>query len=338
MPSGTNRDLSFPRGGRGIATGAMIPAMIARIVAASIATLFPAFCAAQTAGEHAAHLDLSQGIPLVQVRIDGKGPFTFVVDTGTNVAAIVSPRIVKRLGLPAAGHRQITDLGGKETHTLDEVQLDTLSLAGTDFRAVRAAVADLPDGDSVLDGILGFGLFRNTLLTLDYPRHRLVLSEGGLAGATAESILPMRMPHGIPTAEISIAGMKTEAGIDSGAAGLSVPSAMAARLGFVGGVETVAYGRTQVSSFELRGGVLDGEVDLAGFRFGQPWLEVNPVFSTANLGSGAMRDFAVTFDQRGRLVRFAASGKRHRLAKPKDRLAPVPVDELVGTVVSRESY
>jgi aspartyl protease len=312
--------------------------MPTRAVAAAMALFFAPLCAAQAPGDHAARIDLSEGIPLVHVSINGQGPFTFVVDTGTNWDAIISPRLVTRLGLAAKGHKRITDLGGQTTRVLAEVELERLSLARTEFHAVRAVVTDLPDGDSVLDGILGFGLFRDKLLTLDYPHHRLVLNDGSLAGTPEANVLGMGTPQGIPLVDISIGGKKTAAGVDSGAPGLSIPASMAADLRFIGGVETVAFGRTQVSGFELRGAVLNGTIELAGYRFEDPWLEINPVFSLANLGSGALKDFAVTFDQRSELVRFAAAGELHHIARPRNRESAVPAEELIGTVVEKESY
>jgi len=303
-----------------------------------MAFCFSSLLAAQPSREHVARMSMTQGIPLVQVRIDGQGPFSFVLDTGTNCEAVISPRVARRLGLRATGQRSITDLGGKGAHMLDAVELNILSVAGAEFHGVRAVVTDLPDGDSVLDGILGFGLFRSKLLTLDYPRHRLIVEEGALAGARDEHVVPMRMPSGIPLVEIEIAGTRIEAGVDSGGRGLSIPASMTGRFRFGGGMDTVAFGRTQVSSFPLRGAVLDGAVELAGFRFEQPWLEVNPIFGIANIGSGALRDFIVTFDQHGKLVRFAAAGNPHRLGKPRNLSTAFRFDELVGTVVTGQTY
>ncbi|MGO9336818.1 MAG: aspartyl protease family protein [Terracidiphilus sp.] len=309
-----------------------------RIAVASVTLCLSCLLAAQPSTEHAARFRMTQGIPLIEVRIDGQGPFSFVIDTGTNCQAIVSPRLAKRLGLSATGHKSITDLGGRDAHVLDAVELGTLSLAGADFHAIQAVVADLPGGDSVLDGVLGFGLFRNELLTLDYPRHRLILEKGSLAGISDEHVVPMRMPSGVPMLEVGIADSKMEAGIDSGGLGLSIPASMIGKFRFIGDIETVAFGRTQVSSFALRGAVLDGAAELAGFRFEQPWLEINPLFDVANIGSGALSDFIVTFDQRSKLVRFTSADKPHRLVKPKNRTISSDLDDLVGTVAVTETY
>jgi hypothetical protein len=309
-----------------------------RVAVAAVVLYLPCFLAAQPSREYVARINMTLGIPLVQVRIDGKGPFSFVIDMGTNCEAIISPRLVKRLGLSATGQKSITDLGGHGTRALDTVELSTLSLARADFHKVGAVVADLPDGDSVLDGILGFRLFRNELLTLDYPGSRLILEEGALAGTRDEHVVPMQMPNGIPLVDIDIADAKIEAGIDSGGLGLSVPVSMIGKVRFDGGIDTVAFGRTQVSSFALRGAVLDGSVGLAGFRFEQPWLEINPIFGIANIGSGALRDFVVTFDQSSKLVRFTSAGVPHRLVKPRNSASSLRLDDLVGTVAITQVY
>jgi len=297
----------------------------------AFASQFPA------ADAQSARLDLSQGIPIVHVRIDGKGPFLFVVDTGTSCEAIVSPRLARRLGLSPNGQTRITDLGGRATHTLDEVSLETVSLAGTEFHSVRAVVTDLPDGDAVFDGILGFRLFRGRLLTLDYPHHKLLLGDGVLAGSRSPDVLPMRMAGGIPMVDLAAGDTTIRAAVDSGGLGLSVPAAVARTLKFSGGRETVALGKTQVSDFPLTGGVLAGSIGLDGHRFERPFVEVNPVFPIANLGSRAMVDFAVTFDQRSRLVQFASQRSVHRIAKPGRPGAP-PEQELIGVVYVKQTY
>ncbi|HKF48269.1 MAG TPA: retropepsin-like aspartic protease [Terracidiphilus sp.] len=283
-----------------------------------------------------AKIDLTGGVPLVEVRIDGKGPFHFVVDTGTNCGAIVSPRLAKRLGLSSEGHAQITDLGGRATHTLDEVSLDTVSLDGIEFHSVSAVVTDLPDGDAVFDGILGFRLFRGRLLTLDYPHHRLRVSDGVLAGSRNHDVVPMTMPGGIPVVDLAAGGTTIQAAVDSGGLGLSVPASVAQALRFSGS-ETIALGKTQVSDFTLAGGVLAGSIGLDGHRFESPFVEVNPVFPIADLGSRAMADFAVTFDQTSMLIEFSSGRTVHRLVKPSRPGAP-PEEELIGVVYVKQTY
>src|SRR5262249_49819758 len=103
-PSGyQRRSWRWMRGAKGERASflAMISAMLSRTVLTSLALCVPCLLAGQPTGAHTAHFEVSQGIPLVHIKIDGQGPFAFVLDTGTNCEAIVSPRLVRRLGLSA---------------------------------------------------------------------------------------------------------------------------------------------------------------------------------------------------------------------------------------------
>ena len=74
-------------------------------------------------------------------------------------------------------------------------------------------------------GVLGFPLFEDFLLTLDYPGRRMLLSTGILPEHAAGSLLPFRMQDGVPIAKLLIDGMNVDAQIDSGGSGLSLPEA-----------------------------------------------------------------------------------------------------------------
>jgi hypothetical protein len=63
-----------------------------------------------------------------------------------------------------------------------------------------------------------------------------------------------------------------------------------------------------------------------------------PRLHIANIGSGALRDFTVTFDQHSKIVRFASATKLHRLTKSGNVLGSSPFEELIGTVAVRQSY
>jgi predicted aspartyl protease len=303
-----------------------------------MAAFSASLCGAQQAADRSAHIDLCRGVPLVRVNVNGRGPFSFIVDTGTSSRVILSRRLVKRLGLPVTGSIHVTDLSGSKRQALDAVTIDTLEVAGTQFRSVPAAVNNLPNGDNVFDGLLGFALFRDYLLTLDYPHRKLTLTKGSLAGSRDPNVLPLRMPGGIPVVPVSIAGNTADTEIDSGGLGLSLTAALAGQVKFAGRLKTVAYGRTQLSAFELRGGVMDGAVELGEFRFDEPWVEINPVFPLPSLGSAALQDFAVTFDQRSRLAQFSSASRAHSLRKPRMPGQLTPADELVGTTFTRVVY
>jgi predicted aspartyl protease len=261
-----------------------------------------------------ARLELHHGVPFVKVMINGKGPFTFVIDTGTSSDAIVTPALAGELGLPVVERRHLTDLGGQNVQSVDVVAIHKLSVAGAEFQSVRADVHSALATIGPYDGILGFRLFRDKLMTLDFPQRRLVLSEGDSLESSDPNVLPVQMSRTVPTVMLEIGDERVEAQIDSGGRGLCIPESVAQSLKFEGSLDVIARGHTQVSSFPILGGTMNGEVEFAGYTFNKPFIEIVPNFPVADVGAATLQDFAVSFDQRHCLARFVAARKTLRIA------------------------
>src|SRR5262249_31913615 len=145
-------------------------------------------------GPHVAPVELRRAMPFVQVLVDGKGPYTFGIDTGTGTQALVAPTLAEKLGLETKGTVQAGDPSGKNPRQLPRGQLRTLSVAGVQSRGVTAAVYQPSQAEGPCDGILGFPLFKEWLLTLDYPGSRLSLSSGRLELSGDGSVVAFRTP------------------------------------------------------------------------------------------------------------------------------------------------
>ncbi|WP_263354918.1 aspartyl protease family protein [Acidicapsa acidisoli] len=265
-------------------------------------------------GATSAPLELRHGVPFVKVMINGKGPFTFIIDTGTSSDAIVTPALAATLGLQVVERRHLTDLGGQNVQGVNVVAIQKLTVAGVDFPSVHADVHAALTTVGPYDGILGFRLFRNELMTLDYPRHRLVLSVGDSLQSGDPNVLPLHMSRLVPTVILEIGNEPVEAQIDSGGQGICVPESVAESLKFQGSLDVVARGHTQVSTFPILGGKIDEDVEFAGHTFDKPFIEIIPNFPVADVGSGTLQDFVVSFDQKHCLARFFTTRKNIRIA------------------------
>src|SRR5271168_464416 len=150
-----------------------------RTLALIVAGAFSAGCARPAAlaqdSSHSAPLEIVHDRPFAMVMVNGKGPFRFVIDTGTGGEAFVSADLAAELGLPQAGEITLNDPSGQGGRKVPMVQLASVQVAGVEFTGVKAAVHNLGSGDGACQGLLGFALFRNYLLTLDYPNHRVAL-------------------------------------------------------------------------------------------------------------------------------------------------------------------
>jgi hypothetical protein len=259
---------------------------------------------------HSAYMEVTHGKPYVVVTINGRGPFRFIIDTGTGGDAMVTSELATELGLPLAGEARLNDPTGQGGQTAHVRKIDTLSLAGVDFYSVKALEHALPIDDGACQGMLGFTLFRDFLLTLDYVNGRVDLAEGELTPDGEKSVLPFRMPDGVPIARLKIDNREIEAQIDSAGAGLSLPEQLIPQLRLSQKPTVFARAQSLSTRFQIKVAKLASDVHLGDITLDQPWVEINPAFPLANFGSCPLQHFIVTFDQENKLVRLDGPRKR----------------------------
>jgi hypothetical protein len=112
---------------------------------------------------------------VIEVSINGKGPFKVFFDTGANVS-ILDPEIVAQLNLPASNIvGPVTGLSGGTIDTkpfhVKELRIGELTLNDQDFFNIPIP---LPKSYAIV-GAIGFDLFSRMAIKADYERHRLIL-------------------------------------------------------------------------------------------------------------------------------------------------------------------
>lgn len=280
---------------------------LTRLGGCTLLLAMAALPATAQSSDYSTRMEVVHGKPYVMVMVNGKGPFRFVIDTGTGGQALVTSALADQLALPVVGQARLTDPSGQGEQRAQILLIDSLNVAGVEFTGVKAIRHGLAAEDATCQGLLGFTLFRDYLLKLDYPNQRMTLAPGSLTPDGERSVLPFRMPDGVPIAALRINGMLVEAQFDSGGVGLSLPRQIAARLKFVSDPAVFAIGESLSTRFEMMAGRLDADVHVGRYAFQQPVVEINPAFPLANFGACAMRNFAITFDQASLLVRLESS-------------------------------
>jgi len=266
---------------------------------------------------HQALMLENYGKPYILVTINGRGPFRFVIDTGTGGDALVTPALANELGLLPAGQTVLSDPSGQGGKKVPVVLIDSLRFAGIEFRGIRAVSHPFFSEAGTCDGLLGFTLFRDYLLTLDFPNRRVELSKGALVPDGEKTVLPFRMPAGVPITGLNIDGLSAvEAQLDSGGGGLVFPEKLAEHLKY--DISPVAYatGWSVSTRFELKAAKLASDVKLGRYTFTHPVVEIHPAFPLVIFGSPPMQIFAITFDQKNLLVRFESNKRRFSLNAP----------------------
>lgn len=266
-------------------------------------------------------LDLAAGKPVIDVKINGKGPFRFLLDTCAG-GSVINADLVKELGLPKVGKTELGDPSNPKAIQADRIRLEKVEVGSAifeDFEAASWDRANLYPGKDAPRGILGFPVFSQCLLTLDYIHHELRLSSGEIPAKGAKGVADFSIGEGgIPVLEIEIAGKPYSAHIDSGAmSGLSVNSSVAEKLPLSGTPTVIGRGRTVNSEFELKASTLDGQMMLAGTTFDRPEIIINPILKDVNIGSSLLEESCVTFDQRNERLQFQRDPNASSKPKPR---------------------
>ena len=253
------------------------------------------------------------GRPTIDVMIDGKGPFRFLVDTGAGTT-VINQDLAKELGLAIIDTTRIGDPMNPNAIKADVVQVPTMTIGDARFETFAAASWDrgylIRAGETNPPrGVIGFPVFRELLVTFDYVDKKLRLAPGSLPKADGKSVIPYDAPMGIPEFTVNVGGVDVTTHLDTGSGGFySVPKRYLEKLKFKGPLEEVGRARTVNTEMVLKGAELDGTLSLGQFAWEKPFVIVSDELPMGNLGGQALASFAITFDQRAQAMKFEQKG------------------------------
>jgi len=251
------------------------------------------------------------------VMIDGKGPFTFLFDTGGQ--NIIDADVAKQLGLGAAGGGAGSGVGSA-TEAIQFATVDALGVGGATLRKQTFAVAPVHAGFGMssgkpVDGLIGFEVLARFVTTFDYGTNTVMLRTPDAAKpVTQGKTIPFAFNGGHPMVDCAIGGYAGSCVLDTGSRiGLTVltpflaahPSIAPSNVtavganGFgVGGASLGRLGRTtlQLAGYTIPGVITDLSTQTQG-AFADPYY-------AGNVGAGVLKRFALTFDYAHQTVAF----------------------------------
>ncbi len=248
---------------------------------------------------------------IVTAKWDKRGPYNFLIDTGASTT-LVSPMLAQRYGKPNRGHAMAE--GGVsvrssdgETTVLEQTSIPMITLGDAQFENVPALIYDCTTISVHLglriDGILGFPFFRELILSLDYPKSRLVLTKPSSANALQPGVtVPFNNSLGTPTIPLQLEDKSFIALIDSGndcalrinPLGMDLWYSQAPRKGNM--VSSLTGDRPQILAR------LEQSILLGDYRFETPVVEITDELPA--LGGALLRNFVISFDQGSNKVTF----------------------------------
>lgn len=262
---------------------------------------------------------------VLEVKWDRYGPYRFLIDTGSSVT-LVTPALAQRYaGRPVAlGESPTVRVRGADGKVMELPRgtMRRLDLGDARFADIDVLIYDCAPLSAHLgvriDGVLGFPLFRETVLTLDYPGSRIVLQPARNAPLVPGTVIPFDDARKTPLISVRIGDRSLVALIDSGSDAIFTLNPIGVAPVFAQGplvgatVGTMSGDRTQLI------GRLGETLAIGDRVFHRPIVEITDELSA--IGGGMLKHFAVSFDQQRDRVMFHRDA-REPIVMPPQRSA-----------------
>jgi predicted aspartyl protease len=157
---------------------------------------------------------------MIQVTIDGKGPFAMIVDTGST-SETITPEVARRIGLQTRAAGTATG-AGSGSPPLAVTQLSSIAIGSLHFDNLKTGVLDLSPirrtiGFPRLDGIIGYDILRRLRVGVDMDAARLTFSYPPLPVPKAAAAVAFTVDeNGIPQIPGAVDGVHGTFVIDTG--------------------------------------------------------------------------------------------------------------------------
>jgi hypothetical protein len=252
----------------------------------------------------------------VQVKLNGKGPFRMLCDTGG--ANIVTPEAAKELGLATEGALQGRGVGEKSEDValakVEKLQVGDATLKDQVFAVYPMAAFSKVEGVAS-SGLVGYEIFKRFVVTVDYEGSRLTLTLPQAFDYEGHgTVVPFKFNEHIPQVEGEIDGVAGKFDIDTGSrASLDLlgpfvekhdltakyaPKLEGVTGWGVGGPARAAIGRAQV----LKLGDVSVQAPVTELTLQKKGAFTDP-YVAGNVGAGVLKRFNIVFDYgRQRLI------------------------------------
>jgi hypothetical protein len=253
-------------------------------------------------------MQIAEGMPTIEVMVNGKGPFLFAFDTGAEGGPRLDSSLMEKLGLKPSGQMRDGDPSGRNPGMAEMVKLDSIEVGGLRFADVGATVKNYKNSPRPLaaDGIIGLALFKDYLLTLDFPAKLVRINRGELPKSDGVEILDYHVEHGVPSVELSVGTTKINAHLDSGnrIGAFVFPTAFVEKLSLAGEPRVVGRARSASGEMEIKQVQVKDVVKLGRHEFPDATVTYPALGDIGNVGVKILSQFVVTFDQQHERVRL----------------------------------
>jgi len=246
-------------------------------------------------------MESSSGLPVVSARINGRGPYKFIIDTGA-MHSVFSENLARELGLPSIAHAAMGRPGSTKPLPATVTRVAKIEIGSLTIEGVTAVFADLsavflkkaPD----VQGVLSAAMVPGLLVTYNFPARKIEFRHGELPSEDGQTIFVW--PAGnLPSLTADVGGQSVRMDVDTGAiSGFVVDTAVANKLQWLEAPSEGEKIRTVDMETKTFTGRMNGIIRVGKFSFENPRVDYHEGFN--NVGYEVLKDFIVTLDSKNR--------------------------------------
>jgi len=258
---------------------------------------------------------------VIQVKVNGQGPFSMLLDTGTDPSA-VDLSAARDMGLPLSGRGYAATGGGTEVNRIYGTKLASVeigALVATNVAAGAMDLSRLTDHIGIpIHGVLGHSLLDGRIVQIGYPRRVVrfysqspIGRDESPASSSKYVRMPFRYQDNVLIDDVYVNGRRMTANFDTGSNGAFkfTPKA-AADLG----LEDELRNAPVRTSHGYNGVVKNSEVQIQSIAIGSIRLTSPTVLFAGrgagydkrnwsiNIGNEFLKDYIVTLDYQKKTI------------------------------------
>ena len=161
------------------------------------------------------------------VKINGKGPYNFVVDTGASQTAI-SQKLARDLGLKVITTTVMHGVGGSGKVNSEIYRIDQMQIGEVTVGDLPVGTFDDPVISQLADGIIGTSMLADFIVTINYPGSRMELTHQPI---TTPDAIPVWCVSNMLLLPAEIGGKQGNFIVDTGAITTVLSLSMANAMG-----------------------------------------------------------------------------------------------------------
>ena len=244
--------------------------------------------------------DIVHGRVYIRAEVNGRGPFTFAVDTGASGLGRADASLADELSLPFADKAESSD--GVTVSDVDTVKVDSLNVGGlirTDLELISRDYSSSAPAGAEISGIIGRDFFDDGLLVIDFPNKTLTFSKVAGLNAANDGAIAYERPYRIP---VAIGDVEVEANIDTGAGvALVLPQALYEQVSSAP-LESAGRARLTNTTVETGLGIVSGPITIGETVTSNVEARVSERFPEPVVGGHILQAYVIAIDQRSKHV------------------------------------